>query len=138
ERCDAEREAALRAFAATRNPAIAPTFVAEASPNRVETPSRFAIDREQASEPSVAADHFREVAKMIQTPEFAEVRGVRPTSTAPTVAPKPSESEPVAAPLEEINNNKYIKNKTINKPAKGFEMLGEDVATNGRWIGVVK
>ena len=121
ERCDAEREAALRAFAATRNPAIAPTFVAEASPNRVETPSRFAIDRERASEPSVAADHFREVAKMIQTPEFAEVRGVRPTSTAPTVAPKPSESEPVAAPLEEINNNKYIKNKTINKPARVLE-----------------
>ncbi|MBP3556985.1 MAG: hypothetical protein J6K20_04695 [Thermoguttaceae bacterium] len=31
--------------------------------------------------------------------------------------------EPVAAPLEEIN----IKNKTINKPAKDFETLGEDV-----------
>ena len=31
--------------------------------------------------------------------------------------PEPSENEPVAAPLEEIN----IKNKTINKPAKGFE-----------------
>ena len=68
ERRDAEREAALRAFAATRNPAI---------------------------------------------------------------APERSESEPVAAPLEEINNNKYIKNKTINKPAKDFERLGEDVATNG-------
>ncbi len=64
---------------------------------------------------------------MIQTSEVAEVRGVRPFSTVASVAAEPSESEPVAAPKEEIN----IKNKTINKPAKGFEMLGEDVATNG-------
>jgi len=116
ERCDAEREAALRAFAATRNPAIAPT-VAEV---RAETPNRFAIDSEQAPKPS-AADHFREAAKMIQTPTFAEVRDVRPASTfAPStlaVAPEPNENEPVAAPLEEIN----IKNKTINKPAKVLE-----------------
>ncbi|MBR2003668.1 MAG: hypothetical protein IJ991_05750, partial [Thermoguttaceae bacterium] len=72
----------------------------------------------------VAADHFREAAKMIQTPTFAEVRDVRATSTIPavaSVAPEPSESETVAPPLEEINNNKYIKNKTINKPAKDLE-----------------
>ncbi len=56
----------------------------------------------------------------LQTPTFAEVRVVRPTSTIPavsSVAPESSESEPVAAPLEEIN----IKNKTINKPAKDLE-----------------
>ena len=62
----------------------------------------------------------------LQTPTFAEVRVVRPTSTIPavsSVAPGPTSREPVAAPLEEIN----IKNKTINKPAKDFETLGEDV-----------
>ena len=60
----------------------------------------------------------------LQTPTFAEVRVVRPTSTIPAVAcvaPEPSESETVAPPLEEKNNNKYIKNKTINKPAKDLE-----------------
>ncbi len=60
----------------------------------------------------------------LQTPTFAEVRDVRATSTIPavaSVAPEPSESETVAPPLEEINNNKYIKNKTINKPAKDLE-----------------
>ncbi|MBQ9798749.1 MAG: hypothetical protein IJO40_02280, partial [Thermoguttaceae bacterium] len=82
----------------------------------------------------VAADHFREAAKMIQTPTVAEVCVVRPASTIPavaSVASEPTSREPVAGPLEEINNNKYIKNKTINKPAKDFERLGEDVATNG-------
>ncbi|MBQ9128716.1 MAG: hypothetical protein IJY15_13275 [Thermoguttaceae bacterium] len=66
----------------------------------------------------------------LQTPTFAEVRVVRPTSTIPavsSVAPEPTSREAVAAPLEEIN----IKNKTINKPAKDFERLSEDVATNG-------
>ncbi|MBR4976759.1 MAG: hypothetical protein IKY61_06850, partial [Thermoguttaceae bacterium] len=81
-----------------------------------------------------AADHFREAAKMIQTPTVAEIRDVWATSAIPavaSVAPEPTPREPVASPLEEINNNKYIKNKTINKPAKDFERLGEDVATNG-------
>ena len=71
----------------------------------------------------VAADHLREAAKMIQKPTVAEVRVVRPTSAIPavaSVAPEPTPREPVASPLEEINNNKYIKNKTINKPAKDF------------------
>ncbi len=71
----------------------------------------------------VAADHFRGFTKMIQTPTFAEVRFVRPASTIPAVtcvASEPTSREPVATPLEEINNNKYIKNKTINKPAKDF------------------
>lgn len=66
----------------------------------------------------VVADHFRGFTKMIQTPTLV-------------VAPEPTSREAVAAPLEEINNNKYIKNKTINKPAKDLERLGEDVATNG-------
>ena len=60
----------------------------------------------------------------LQTPTFAEVRFVRPASAIPavaSVASEPSESETVAPPLEEINNNKYIKNKTINKPAKDLE-----------------
>ncbi|MBR5243541.1 MAG: hypothetical protein IKW13_04830 [Thermoguttaceae bacterium] len=70
----------------------------------------------------VAADHFRGFTKMIQTPTVAEIRDVRATSTIPAVASVAPESrEPVAAPLEEINNNKYIKNKTINKPAKALE-----------------
>jgi len=59
----------------------------------------------------------------LQTPTFAEVRVVRPTSTIPavtSVASEPTSREPVATPLEEINN-KYIKNKTINKPAKDLE-----------------
>ena len=60
----------------------------------------------------------------LQTPTVAEVRVVRPTSTIPavtSVASEPTSHEPVASPLEEINNNKYIKNKTINKPAKDLE-----------------
>ncbi len=59
----------------------------------------------------------------LQTPTFAEVRFVRPALMIPavaSVASEPTSREPVASPLEEINNNKYIKNKTINKPAKDF------------------
>ena len=62
----------------------------------------------------------------LQTPTFAEVRDVRATSAIPavaSVASEPTSREPVAASLEEIN----IKNKIINKPAKDFETLGEDV-----------
>ena len=97
-----------------------------------ETETRTETAAQSIAEPTapVVADHFREVAKKLQTPTVAEIRDARPTSTIPavsSVAPEPTAREAVAAPLEEIN----IKNKTINKPAKDFERLGEDVATNG-------
>ena len=90
-----------------------------------ETETRTETVAQSIAEPAapVAADHLREAAKMIQTPTVAEVRVVRPASTIPavaSVASEPTPREPVASPLEEINNNKYIKNKTINKPAKDF------------------
>jgi len=93
-----------------------------------ETETRTESVAQSIAEPTApgVADHFRGFTKMIQTPTFAEVRVVRPTSTIPavsSVAPGPTSREPVAAPLEEIN----IKNKTINQPAKDFETLGEDV-----------
>ncbi len=91
-----------------------------------ETETETEIVAQSIAEPAapVAADRLREAAKMLQTPTVAEVRFIRPASTIPavaSVAPEPSESETVASPLEEINNNKYIKNKTINKPAKALE-----------------
>ena len=97
-----------------------------------ETETRTETAAQSIAEPTapVVADHFRGFTKMIQTPTFAEVRVVRPASAIPavaSVASEPTSREPVAGPLEEINNNKYIKNKTINKPAKDFETLGEDV-----------
>ncbi len=93
-----------------------------------ETETRTETVAQSIAEPTApgVADHFRDFTKMIQTPTFAEVRDVRATSTIPAVtcvASEPTSREPVAAPLEEIN----IKNKTINKPAKDFETLGEDV-----------
>ena len=89
-----------------------------------ETETRTETVAQSIAEPTapVVADHLREATKMIQTPTVAEIRDVWATSAIPAVASVAPESrEPVAAPLEEINNNKYIKNKTINKPAKALE-----------------
>ncbi|MBQ8287120.1 MAG: hypothetical protein IJZ10_12585, partial [Thermoguttaceae bacterium] len=62
-------------------------FAVEATENCVETPNRFAIERDRSR-----------LAK-----------------------PESGSRKPVASPLEEINNNKYIKTKTIKKPAKELE-----------------
>ena len=97
-----------------------------AAVSETETETRTETVAQSIAEPAapVVADHFRGFTKMIQTPTVAEVRVVRPVSAIPavsSVAPEPTSRETVASPLEEINNNKYIKNKTINKPAKALE-----------------
>lgn len=64
-----------------------------------------------------------ESTQTLQTPTFAPSRGVEalPEASPVAVAPELGARETGAASLEEINNNKYIKNKTINKPARIFK-----------------
>ncbi|MBR4103471.1 MAG: hypothetical protein IKK39_05335, partial [Thermoguttaceae bacterium] len=53
-----------------------------------ETETRTETVAQSIAEPTApgVADHFRGFTKMIQTPTFAEVRVVRPTSTIPAVS----------------------------------------------------
>lgn len=82
------------------------------------------MEMETAAAPQAVVRAAEKTPETPSAPEFARARVVRPLPAAPTFPPAPPKPRPTpepptprtaAAPLEEINNNKYIINKTINR-----------------------
>lgn len=88
------------------------------------------MEMETAAETQAVVRAAEKTPETPSAPEFARARVVRTLPAAPTFPPAPPTPRPTpepaaprtaAAPLEEINNNKYIINKTINRPDFDFE-----------------
>ncbi len=104
--------------------------------------SEMEMETATAAAPQAVVRAAAKTPETPSAPEFARSRVVRPLPAAPTFPPAPPKPRPVpepaeprtdAAPLEEINNNKYIINKTINP---GFET--EDVAPSAPSVADVR